>query len=104
MRAESLAAEVAAAIEEHAIVQHPKHGRVYAYEVDGCTSFSLSRSCSLGPWPMALCPSPVVDRAHLRDECRCGCTPLSVMSVMSVMAVMTVMAAKSSVLAASWPC
>ena len=46
VRAESLAAEVAAAIEEHAIVQHPKHGRVYAYEVDGCTSFSLSRSPS----------------------------------------------------------
>ena len=40
VRAESLAAEVAAAIAEHAIVQHPKHGRVYAYEVDGCTPFS----------------------------------------------------------------
>ena len=37
VRAESLAAEVAAAIEEHAIVQHPQHGRGYAYQVEGCT-------------------------------------------------------------------
>ena len=35
LRAESLAKEVQAAIEEHAVVDHPKHGRVYAYEVDG---------------------------------------------------------------------
>jgi uncharacterized protein len=31
----ALAAEVEAAIKKHAIVEHPKYGRVYAFEVDG---------------------------------------------------------------------
>ena len=31
----ALAAEVQAALERYAIVEHPKYGRVYAYEVDG---------------------------------------------------------------------
>lgn len=33
--AEKFAAEVDAAITAHAIVDHPRHGRVYAYEIDG---------------------------------------------------------------------
>jgi meiotically up-regulated gene 157 (Mug157) protein len=32
---DSLAAEVAAAVARHGIVDHPVHGRIYAYEVDG---------------------------------------------------------------------
>ncbi|MGD8699732.1 MAG: glycoside hydrolase family 125 protein [Gemmatimonadales bacterium] len=32
---EELAGEVAAAIREHAVIEHPTRGRVYAYEVDG---------------------------------------------------------------------
>jgi meiotically up-regulated gene 157 (Mug157) protein len=31
----SLAAEIEAAIERHAILEHPGHGRIYAYEIDG---------------------------------------------------------------------
>jgi meiotically up-regulated gene 157 (Mug157) protein len=34
-RCEALADEVEAAVQRHAIVSHPKHGKVYAYEVDG---------------------------------------------------------------------
>lgn len=33
--AAALADEVYAALQKHALVQHPRHGRVYAYEVDG---------------------------------------------------------------------
>ncbi|UCC82151.1 MAG: glycoside hydrolase family 125 protein [Gemmatimonadota bacterium] len=32
---DALAEEVEAAIREHAVLEHPAHGRVYAYEVDG---------------------------------------------------------------------
>ena len=31
----TLAAEVEAALKEHAIINHPKYGKIYAYEVDG---------------------------------------------------------------------
>lgn len=34
-RALELANEVEAAVKEHGIVEHPKHGKIYAYEVDG---------------------------------------------------------------------
>ncbi|AMC34506.1 glycoside hydrolase family 125 protein [Janthinobacterium sp. B9-8] len=37
----ALADEVAAALQAHAIVQHPKHGAIYAYEVDGYGSALL---------------------------------------------------------------
>jgi uncharacterized protein len=33
--ARSLAAELRAAVAEHGVVEHPEHGRVWAYEVDG---------------------------------------------------------------------
>jgi len=32
---DSLAAEVAAAVAQHGIVDHPVHGKIYAYEIDG---------------------------------------------------------------------
>lgn len=31
----ALAAELVAGVEKHGIVEHPRHGRIYAYEVDG---------------------------------------------------------------------
>jgi uncharacterized protein len=31
----SLASEVEAALQKHAVVDHPQHGRIYAFEVDG---------------------------------------------------------------------
>ena len=37
----ALAAEVDQALHEHAIVQHPKYGAIYAYEVDGFGSHQL---------------------------------------------------------------
>ena len=36
-----LAKEVAAALKEHAIIDHPKYGKIYAYEVNGFGSFNL---------------------------------------------------------------
>jgi len=36
-----LADEIAAGIARHAIVDHPRHGRIYAYEVDGLGSHAL---------------------------------------------------------------
>ncbi len=38
---EALAAEVDAALKEHAVVEHPKYGKVYAFEVDGYGSHLL---------------------------------------------------------------
>ncbi len=38
---EALAKEVAAALQQHAIVQHPSFGKVYAYEVNGLGSHNL---------------------------------------------------------------
>lgn len=37
----ALSAEVSKAISEHAIVEHPKYGKIYAYEVDGFGSHLL---------------------------------------------------------------
>ncbi|WP_224996286.1 glycoside hydrolase family 125 protein [Cesiribacter sp. SM1] len=37
----ALAREVEQALKEHAIIDHPKHGKIYAYEVDGFGSFNL---------------------------------------------------------------
>ena len=37
----NLANEVAAALQQHAIVQHAKYGKVYAYEVNGFGSYNL---------------------------------------------------------------
>ncbi|MFC6997102.1 glycoside hydrolase family 125 protein [Rufibacter roseus] len=37
----ALASEVDAALKEHAIIDHPKHGKLYAYEVDGFGSYYL---------------------------------------------------------------
>lgn len=34
-RCKSLSAEVATALKEHAVYDHPKYGKIYAYEVDG---------------------------------------------------------------------
>lgn len=38
---ESIAAEIEIGINEHAIVQHPKFGEMYAYEIDGFGSYNL---------------------------------------------------------------
>src|SRR5690606_14150206 len=35
----ALAVEVESAIQHHGIIDHPAHGRIYAYEVDGFWSF-----------------------------------------------------------------
>ena len=37
----SLASQVASALEQYAVVEHPKYGRIYAYEVDGFGSSLL---------------------------------------------------------------
>ncbi|RFZ84094.1 glycoside hydrolase family 125 protein [Mucilaginibacter terrenus] len=37
----NLAAEVSAALQKHAIINHPEYGRIYAYEVNGFGSFNL---------------------------------------------------------------
>jgi meiotically up-regulated gene 157 (Mug157) protein len=37
----ALAAEVEQALKQHAIVEHPKHGKVYAYEVNGFGSYNI---------------------------------------------------------------
>jgi meiotically up-regulated gene 157 (Mug157) protein len=37
----ALAAQVEQALKQHAIVEHPKHGKVYAYEVNGFGSYNL---------------------------------------------------------------
>jgi hypothetical protein len=36
-----LAAEVQRGIEEHAVIHHPNHGKIYAYEVDGLGGANL---------------------------------------------------------------
>ncbi|CAN5635268.1 glycoside hydrolase family 125 protein [soil metagenome] len=41
LQAEKLAAEIASAIQTQGIVRHPRHGRIYAYEVDGFGSYYL---------------------------------------------------------------
>ncbi|GAX12783.1 uncharacterized protein FisN_15Hh262 [Fistulifera solaris] len=40
-RARKLAAEVQRGIEEHAVIHHPNHGKIYAYEVDGLGGANL---------------------------------------------------------------
>ena len=40
-RATTLATEVRRAVEAHGVVEHPRHGRIYAYEVDGYGSALL---------------------------------------------------------------
>jgi meiotically up-regulated gene 157 (Mug157) protein len=40
-RAEKLASEISTAIAKHAVVQHPEHGSIYAYEIDGFGSHYL---------------------------------------------------------------
>lgn len=40
-RCESLANEVEAAIKEYGIIEHPKYGKVYAFEVDGYRNYVL---------------------------------------------------------------
>ena len=37
----SLAGEVEKALQQYAVINHPQHGRVYAYEIDGFGSFNL---------------------------------------------------------------
>ncbi|RYG06240.1 MAG: glycoside hydrolase family 125 protein [Chitinophagaceae bacterium] len=37
----ALADEVAAALKEHAVIDHPSYGKIYAYEVNGFGSFNL---------------------------------------------------------------
>ncbi|MET0243189.1 MAG: glycoside hydrolase family 125 protein, partial [Flavitalea sp.] len=37
----TLADEVAAALKEHAVIDHPSYGKIYAYEVNGFGSFNL---------------------------------------------------------------
>jgi len=37
----SLAAEVEKALQEHAVIDHPKYGKIYAFEVDGFGSYYL---------------------------------------------------------------
>ena len=40
-RADAMAREIRVAVEKHGIVEHPRHGRIYAYEVDGYGSTLL---------------------------------------------------------------
>jgi meiotically up-regulated gene 157 (Mug157) protein len=40
-KAKKLAAEVQEGLQNHAIVDHPKHGKIYAYEVDGLGNSNL---------------------------------------------------------------
>jgi meiotically up-regulated gene 157 (Mug157) protein len=56
------------AIEEHAIVQHPKFGKVYAYEINGFGSYSLMVAISL-PNPSLPCSSDenvIITIAHYK--------------------------------------
>jgi meiotically up-regulated gene 157 (Mug157) protein len=38
-KAQTLANQIQQGIQEHAIVEHPKHGKIYAYEVDGLGNY-----------------------------------------------------------------
>lgn len=40
-KARKLAADVQRGIEEHAVIHHPNHGKIYAYEVDGLGGANL---------------------------------------------------------------
>ncbi len=40
-RAEALAAEIDAGIQQYGIVEHPKYGKIYAYETDGLGNYNL---------------------------------------------------------------
>jgi meiotically up-regulated gene 157 (Mug157) protein len=40
-KAQTLANQIQQGIQEHAIVEHPKHGKIYAYEVDGLGNYFI---------------------------------------------------------------
>lgn len=61
---ESLALEVEQAVKQHGIVDHPIHGRVYAFEVDGFGSYLMMDDANV-PSLLAL---PYLDAIDVNDE------------------------------------
>ncbi|ERJ59629.1 glycoside hydrolase family 125 protein [Sphingobacterium paucimobilis] len=61
---ESLADEVQQAVHKHGIVDHPQHGRVYAFEVDGFGSFMMMDDANV-PSLLAL---PYLESVDVKDE------------------------------------
>lgn len=62
----SLASEVEAALKKHAVVKHPKYGKIYAFEVDGFGNAFLmddSNAPSLLSLPY-LCDVPLSDKVY----------------------------------------
>ncbi|HYG37348.1 MAG TPA: glycoside hydrolase family 125 protein [Cytophagales bacterium] len=60
---ENLAKEVDGAIQEHAIIDHPQYGKIYAYEVNGFGSFNLMDDANI-PSLLAL---PYLDAISQND-------------------------------------
>ncbi len=63
-RMEALANEVEAAVKRYGIIDHPEHGRVYAYEVDGFGSYLMMDDANV-PSLLAL---PYLGAVDVNDE------------------------------------
>ncbi|MBL1410190.1 glycoside hydrolase family 125 protein [Sphingobacterium faecale] len=61
---ESLAHEVDQAVQKYGIINHPQHGRVYAFEVDGFGSYMMMDDANV-PSLLAL---PYLESIDVRDE------------------------------------
>src|SRR5690606_33980525 len=61
---EALALEVEQAVKQHGIVDHPIHGKVYAFEVDGFGSYLMMDDANV-PSLLAL---PYLDAIDVNDE------------------------------------
>lgn len=63
-RMEALADEVEQAVQQHGIIDHPVHGRVYAYEIDGFGSYMMMDDANIP----SLLSLPYLDAVDVNDE------------------------------------
>jgi len=74
-----VAAEISSAIHQHALVQHPAHGKVFAYEIDGYSSYHLMDDANLPnllslPY-LGFCGTTDVPYQNTRRFCLSGDNP-----------------------------